>query len=321
MAITSTSAFVMALLLVPLVLFDGCTKRDTNVALGVTSRERIALTATASETITELPKQEGQTVAVGDVLVRLDTTLQQANVALAKAELAQATANLAKLQIGAREEEVEAARADVAGARASLVSAETTYERNRRLFQRGTVSEAVLDVDLADRDSARAQLRHAEETLLELINGTRPEDLAIAQAEVDSATAKLAAEERKLEDLVIVATRSGILDSLPWNLGERASLGSPVAVLLADEEAWARVYIPEPYRARLKEGDRIEVRVDGIDTAFEGQLRWISADPAFTPYYALNQSERSRLMYLADIVLPAEASEIPVGVPAQAFLP
>jgi HlyD family secretion protein len=30
-----------------------------------------------------------------------------------------------------------------------------------------------------------------------------------------------------------VATRDGILDNLPWNLGERVTLGSPVAVVLA----------------------------------------------------------------------------------------
>ncbi len=98
------------------------------------------------------------------------------------------------------------------------------------------------------------------------------------------------------------------------------SEGSPVAVLLADGPLLVRAYVPEPYRARLSAGDAVTVRIDGAGGPFEGRLRWISSDAAFTPYYALNQSERSRLMYLAEVELPPEAGGIAVGVPAQLVL-
>lgn len=317
-SLTQALAIVAA---IPLALFDGCSREEANVALGTTSRDRVALTATASEVIRDLPVAEGSPVEEGTILVRLDDSIQAANVALAQANLAQAQANLTKLQAGARAEEIAKAAADVAGARAEFVEAEANYERNRALIESDTITEAALDAYLAKRDSAQATLKGAEESLRELENGTRPEDLAIAEAEVASAEASLAAEQRKLEDLVIRATRNGILDSLPWNLGERVTAGSPVAVLLAGDEMLVRVYIPEPYRAQLADGDPMTVHVDGVDTPFEGRITWISSDPAFTPYYALNQSERSRLMYMADIALPPEASDLPVGVPAQAELP
>ncbi len=310
-----TAAMALAL---PLMLQD-CGGRDAT-ALGLTSRERVALTATASEIVTALPVAEGATVAEGTLLVQLDDRVQAAAADLARANLAQAEAALAKLRAGARAEELAAAAADVAGAEAALRISQATWERNRTLVKSDAVSRARLDEDAADRDAAEAALDHARQSLLELRNGARPEDLAAAEAEVAAAAASLRAEERKRDDLAIRASRAGTLDSLPWNLGERATEGSPVAVLLAAGPLLVRAYVPEPYRAGLAAGDGVTVRIDGVDGSFEGRLRWISSDPAFTPYYALNQSERSRLMYLAEVTLPPEADAVAVGVPAQLVL-
>jgi HlyD family secretion protein len=156
---------------------------------------------------------------------------------------------------------------------------------------------------------------------LVLTNGTREEDLRFGQANVDAAIATLASEQKMLADLKITSTRNGILDNLPWNLGERVTMGSPIAVVLAGKSPYARVYIPEPYRIKIHLGDSLEVRVDGLEKPVMGTVRWISTDPAFTPYYALNQEERARLMYLAEIQLPDSSSDLANGVPAQVVLP
>ena len=67
-------------------------------------------------------------------------------------------------------------------------------------------------------------------------------------------------------------------------------------------------------RARMQVGDTVNIRLDGVDAAYTGTLRWISSDPAFTPYYALNQEQRSRLVYLAEIEMPPEAADLPPEV-------
>lgn len=303
------------------VLLTACSDRSAPVALGTLERDRVAHTATVNEVIVALPVAEGSMVAAGDLLVQLDTRQQQAMVAQAQANVARAEANLEKLRNGAREEEVAAAQARVEGTRATLVDAQHTYLRNRDLRARQMVSQAELDRALANRDSASANLRSAQEQLRELTNGTREEDLRMGSAELDAAQAMLASERKRLNDLTITATRDGLLDSLPWNLGERVTVGSPVAVVLAGDVPFARVYVPEPYRVRIREGDTLPVQVDGLTDAFEGTVRWISTDPAFSPYYALNQEERSRLMYLAEIQLPPSAADLPNGVPVQARMP
>lgn len=308
-----------ALLLCALV--SACSNNNAHIALGTLERDRVAHTATVSEVIVELPVAQGSEVREGDLLVKLDDRQQMAMVAQAEAEVTRAEANLEKLRNGAREEEVAAAQARVEGARANLVDAQHTYSRNKELVARQMVSQAEADRSLAARDSASANLRSAQEQLRELTNGTREEDLRMGSAELEAAQAKLASERKRLEDLTITATRTGVLDSLPWNLGERVTAGSPVAVVLAGRSPYARVYVPEPYRVRINEGDSLTVQIDGLSDTFNGTVRWISNDPAFSPYYALNQEERSRLMFLAEVQLPASASALPNGVPVQVLMP
>ena len=44
----------------------GCSERDTSLALGILARERVALTATASEIVMNLPVAEGAEVSAGE---------------------------------------------------------------------------------------------------------------------------------------------------------------------------------------------------------------------------------------------------------------
>lgn len=301
-------------------LLVGCAD-EAPVALGTLERDRIALTATVAEVVVDLPVAEGTRVTEGTILVRLNDRLQSAEVERAKAEVARAEANLQKLRNGPRPEEIAAARARVAGAEAALREAQITYQRNEELIERKSVSEAELDRSLALRDGAKASLNQAQQALDELLAGTRAEDLQAAEAELAAAKARRDYQQGLLAELTILATRDGILDSLPWNLGERVTVGSPVAVMLAGKAPYARVYVPEPYRVKVHQGDRLEVKVDGLAEPITGEVRWISAEAAFTPYYALNAEDRSRLMYAAEVQLPDSAAELPNGVPAQVELP
>ncbi len=304
-----------------IVLLSACDSRQQNVALGTLERDRIAQTATVNEVVVELPFAQGSVVKKGSVLVRLDDTQQKAQVAKAQSDVAQAEAYLEKLRNGAREEDVASARADVVGAKAKLVESKANYKRAIDLGKTDAIGQAYIDKTIATHDANRANLTSAKEHLRKLTNGTRAEDLSMAAASLDAANAVLASEKKILADLTIVAPRDGVLDNLPWNLGERVTLGSPLAVMVAGSAPFARVYVPEPYRVKVKVGDELLVHVDGLDNTITGTLRWIATEPAFTPYYALNQEERSRLMYLAEVQLPDSEAHLPNGVPAQVELP
>ncbi|MBE9538179.1 MAG: HlyD family efflux transporter periplasmic adaptor subunit [Proteobacteria bacterium] len=300
-------------------LLCACTGDNSVEALGTLERDRIIHKATANEIIIAQPIPEGTLVSAGSLLVQLDDRRQKAVVARAIAEVAKADALLEELRNGAREEDVADASARVAGTRATLQEAKANYIRAKELVAKKLAAQAALDSALAARDGSEAAHDSAKEQLLRLTNGTRPEQLAQAEASLHAAQAQLELEQYILTELSVVATRDGYLDSLPWNVGERVTTGATLALLLAGNKPYARVYIPEPWRVRLQVGDTKAVKVDGVDRSYTGHLRWIATDPAFTPYYALNSSDRARLVYLAEFDLD-DADELPSGVPTQVIL-
>ncbi|GGB14671.1 HlyD family secretion protein [Agarivorans gilvus] len=303
-----------------LILLSACSPEPPKQALGTLERDRITYTATANEIIRALPIKEGQPVSQGQVLVQLDTKNQRSVLAHASAEQAKAEAYLLKLSNGERPEDIAAASARVAQAQAQLVEANKRYQRNAELVKRELISQAELDSALAQRDSARAGLNSAQEQFNKLTAGSRPEDIEQAKAALMAAQADVALQQQKLAELTVTATRDGILDSLPYNLGERAPSNAIIAVIQANRVPYARVYVPANYRVDFVPGAQFKVHVDGLSQSFQGTVRWVASEPSFTPYYALTDKERARLMYLAEVDLPDSAATLPSGIPAQVDL-
>ena len=118
--------------------------------------------------------------------------------------------------------------------------------------------------------------------------------------------------------LIVKATRPGVIEALPYRMGERPPKGAPVVVMLADTPAFARVYVPEGQREGIKPGDKAKIYVDGREQPFDGFVRYVASDSAFTPYYALTQRDRSRLAFLAEVeVADAQTRNLPAGVPTE----
>ncbi|MGB5604898.1 MAG: HlyD family secretion protein, partial [Gammaproteobacteria bacterium] len=119
-----------------------------------------------------------------------------------------------------------------------------------------------------------------------------------------------------LERLTVRAPRAGLLDSLPFKHGEQPPVGAVIAVLLAGDTPYARVYLPEQLHARVAINSRAQVFVDGIAQPFTGHVRRLSRDAVFTPFYTLTERDRSRLSYLAEVQLEGEAAaQLPSGTP------
>ncbi|SHO55944.1 HlyD family secretion protein [Vibrio quintilis] len=313
------SRYVLCSLLF-IVLLTGCRSEPGHLALGTLERDRISLKATAAEIIRGLPVKEGQSVEKGQVLVRLDTKNQEAILNRARAEQAKADAYLQKLTNGERAEDIAAAQAKVFQAEAIYLEAERNDQRKQELIRKKLISQSEKDAAQASKDSAQASLRSARESFTKLTAGARIEDIAQARAALAATKAEVTLQTQKLQELTIVATRNGIIDSLPHYLGERVTLNSTLAVIQADRIPHARVYVPASYRIRFVPGKQVHVHVDGSQTLYQGTVRWVSHEASFTPYFALTEDERTRLMYLAKIDLDESAADLPTGIPVQVEL-
>ena len=135
---------------------------------------------------------------------------------------------------------------------------------------------------------------------------------------------QIAAANARLEAILIDKSRlrstapvDAVVDSLPYEVGERPAVGSVVAVLLFGEQPYARVYVPEAMRVNVSPGTPASIYVDGIETAFTGIVRRIASEASFTPYFSLTESDRGRLSYLAEITLDTQRERLPDGLPVQ----
>lgn len=301
-------------------IISGCDRNQDTWAYGILERDRVVLTATANEIIESIEVKKGEQVKTGQVLVRLNTLKQQAILARAKAQVAKAEAHLLKLVNGERREDIAFAQSQLRHSQVNLVEAKKNYQRILGLIEQNLASYADKDKALAQRDAAQADYHSSKEKLDKLISGERPEVIKQAQADLEAAEAEVALQQSILDDLTIIATRDGILDSLPFNVGERVANNAVIAVIQANTVPYARVYLPETQRIKVKVNDEFPLYVDGVEQPLTSTVRWIASEPAFTPYYALSESSRSRLMYLAEFNLENSVDNLPSGMPVSVKL-
>ena len=298
-------------------LLAGC-RDEPAQALGTLEYDRVTLPAPVAERIVAIEVREGERVRAGQRLLRLEATRTRSSTEALQAEAQRQQAVLSELEAGPRGEAIAQARAQLAAAQAAERDARAYYARLQPLGRRQLVAAADVDRARAAAASASAQVRASSAALEELEHGTRSERIAQGEAAFRSAQAQAAAQQATLDKLEVNAPRAGLVDSLPYEVGDQAPVGAPLAVLLVGDAPYARVYVPEPIRADVAVGDAARVFVDGREAPLAGRVRMVRSEPGFTPYYALVGKDAARLSYLAEIELTGKDARIlPAGLPVR----
>ena len=308
--------FVLGVVLVS--VLGGCKSSDESRLLGTLERERVAVTAQASERIMRIDVAEGDAVHAGDPILSLDPRRVDARIEQARAEVRRAESALAELRNGTRIETIDAARADLSGAVASTANAKRERDRLTEIRKRGLIAQADLDQAETALRNAAAQRDAARARLAERLNGTRIEEVEQAEAGLSSAQSTVDQLELERARYDVVAPRDGRVDALPFKLGDQPAAGSVLVSLLAGP-IYARIYVPASQRTNIRQGSTCTVNVTGSEKSFRATVRSIRSDPAFTPYFALTGDDASRLAYRAELVLDGpDADALAAGIPAQA---
>ncbi len=303
-------------------LLAGCQRDSERLeVMGTLERDRLELVAEAHEPIAEILLHEGDAVGEGQVILKQQLGALQSQLDQLRASVAQAEHKLQELIHGPRAPEVLEARAALESADSAFSTASSEYRRVQALVEGKLASQSALDQARAQRDTASGTRQQARAQLQLLLEGTRIEELDQARAALAAVQANLAQAELSATRLSVTAPRAGRIEAFPYKLGERPPAGAPVVIMLADGIPYAQVYVPEPLRTRMLPGTRVGAHIDGESATFVGVVRFISADAAFTPYFALTERDRSRLSYLAQIDLIEDAARaLPSGIPVQVRL-
>ncbi|MEN9224291.1 MAG: efflux RND transporter periplasmic adaptor subunit [Thermostichus sp. HHBFW_bins_43] len=261
--------------------------------------ERVSLSSRIVGRILEFPVQEGQQVAAGSLIARLDVSdvqavLQQAQAQRqqAEAQLQQAQANRIAAQAGLRGAEagLHQAQAQKQEAEAELNEARLHQQRMQTLQTEGAVTQAQLDqantrvavilariaqteagIQQAERGIAQAQAQMAQAN-----SGIPQAQAAIAQAE-----AVIAQSQANLDYGRVVAPFAGVITRKYGEVGSLAGPGQPLVQLESTERLRFSLSVPESQVAQIQVGQSLPIVMDSLNQTIRGTIRQIipSADP------------------------------------------
>jgi HlyD family secretion protein len=207
----------------------------------------------------------GDWVEAGQPIARIECSDLTAAVAANHEGVRVVDAERALVLRGGRDDAVDAARSAVAGARVSLAQARRDLDRTVALRRaRGAVSEVAEERARTRVQVAEAELRRLEEELQVTIHEPLAEDLALAEARVGRARAKLAESEAALARCTIRAPSAGTILQVDARGGEQVPIvGQRPLFRIADLSRWrVRAEVEERYATRLHPGQTALVSLD-----------------------------------------------------------
>lgn len=271
--------------------------------------------------VIDLPVEEGQWVETGTLLARLDDADYRQRVDIDSANLKVRESNLALTLAGSREQEIKAAQAAVLDAQADLQQKKMDNERAQRLFSRDAISAQ--DRDLADTALKRATAvcESAQQRLDQAQEGSRKEDIRIAQANVGAARQSLGLSRINLDYTRLLAPNAGVISVRQAELGEVVSPGTPIVTLSDLDHVWLRAYVAETDLGRIRWGQDATITTDTYPgKKYHGRISFISSTAEFTPKSVQTYKERVTLVYRIKIDLDNPNHELKPGMPADASI-
>ncbi|AJP71751.1 HlyD family efflux transporter periplasmic adaptor subunit [Sphingomonas hengshuiensis] len=265
--------------------------------------------------------EEGARVKTGQLLATLETDTLDSRSAQADARVAQARAQLAKLRNGNRRQDIAQARARVTAAAALARDAEADYARRQPLVEPGAISRDIWEQTLAQRDRARAQLLEAQQGLSLLNAGSRPEDIAAAEADLRAAEAARTGSSTDLSDTKLHAATDGVVVTRAREPGAIVQPGETVLTLAIDRPMRVRAYVAESDLARISPGMRVVVTADGNPKRYQGTIGYISPRAEFTPKSVETANLRTDLVYQLRVIVSDPDDALRQGQPVTVAVP
>ncbi len=175
--------------------------------------------------VTQVAVKQGDRVKKGDVLVKLETTDLDANVAAAQAGVDAAKAALTKIRAGATKEDVEIVKANLDRAASALKDAQAAYDRVAGDPWVGMLPQA-RQLEAATQDYRTALARYNQ-----VLKGATAEDIKVTETNVSAAEARLAQAKSALAATTLTAPFDGTLVTVNVREGEFVAMGVPLIVI------------------------------------------------------------------------------------------
>jgi HlyD family secretion protein len=231
---------------------------------GEVDATQLDIAARVDGRVAEVPVNEGQDVAAGAVLVRIDNPETIAKKEQALAAKIVAEAQLANINAGTRAEVIAARKAALERAEASVILAQKTYDRKSQLAEHGNAPQAQLDQATDSLHEAERAVDQAKSAHEQAVNGYTREEREIAVTNVGKAIADVKAVQSIIDQMVIYAPVASQVYQRNVEPGEYVSPGVPLLTLVDLNDLWIHFDLREDLAKTLKVGDRFGVHIPAL---------------------------------------------------------
>jgi len=280
---------------------------------------QVSLAFDGSGRVVALHAEEGDRVKAGGLLGVIDTRTLALQAEQAKALIDVQRQNLLRLRHGARPQEIAQARSRLAAAQADASRSAEDLARLQLVAaktQGRGVSPQDLDRARSGSQVAASRVEEMREALRLTELGARAEDIAGAEAQLQSTQAQLALLQHQIAQGELRAPADAVVRSRLLEPGDMATPQRPAFALALDDPKWVRVYVSESDLGRVRPGMAARVVTDSHpDRPVDGQVGYISSVAEFTPKSVQTEELRTSLVYEVRVRVSDTADQLRLGQP------
>ncbi|MFO0633165.1 MAG: HlyD family efflux transporter periplasmic adaptor subunit [Nannocystaceae bacterium] len=259
---------------------------------------------------------EGDVVAEGAELARLDDTLERLNRDARAAEARAVRAELELLQAGSRPEDVRSLQAELVAAKSAETLAKQNVERARQLGRTGIGTQSELDAAENGITTATANRRDLEARLARAKHGARAQEIDAASARAEASDTAVRLAEERIARHVLHTDGAGTVLDVHVDPDEFAPVGLAIVTLGDVHHPYVDVFVPQARIGEVTLGGAVQVHTDAHPEALAGKVEHIGRETEFTPKFLFSETERPNLVLRVRVRVDAPAGNLQAGLPA-----
>jgi membrane fusion protein (multidrug efflux system) len=220
--------------------------------------DKVSVAAEVGGRITEVAVRDGQQVAKGQLLFRIDGEPYALSVAQATAAI-----DAAKVEVGNLSASANTSSVDIAAAREDVKFAQVNFDRQAALMEKGFTTKAAYDASRHALRQARERVRQAEAAAAEARTKLAAGPSSGINPQVEAARVQRSQAQVNLDRTTVRAPSAGrIAQSDRLQVGQMMVAGLPAVTLVDTAHPWVEANFKETDLADMRVGQRAEISFD-----------------------------------------------------------
>ncbi|MGH6632090.1 HlyD family secretion protein [Sphingopyxis sp.] len=220
--------------------------------------DKVSVAAEVGGRITEVAVRDGQQVAAGQLLFRIDGEPYALTVAQATAAI-----DAAEVEVGNLSASANTSSVDIAAAREDVKFAEITFQRQAALMEQGFTTKAAYDAARHAVAQARESVRQTEAAATEARTKLAAGPSSGINPQVEAARVQRSQAQVNMGRTTVRAPSAGrIAQSDRLQVGQMMVAGLPAVTLVDTAHPWVEANFKETDLADMRVGQRAEISFD-----------------------------------------------------------